>query len=122
MKRQIPIILITIGHATLTWLLFLQSFRMGMPRFDSGAPIALGERVLSGAVTIMMWSFITPLVLWWPNQLNHLFSGLLGIIPLLLNSLVWALVIIWIWSKSKTEQQLRTCNWAMRGNHTGEKQ
>jgi hypothetical protein len=115
MKRQISIILITIGHATLTWLLFLQSFRMGMSRFDSGVPIALGERVLNGAVAIMMWPFITPLLLWWPNRLNHLFSGLLGYIPLLLNSLIWALVIMWFWSKSKTQELRRACDWAMRG-------
>ena len=117
MKRQMPIILITIGHAALTMIMFLQSFRMGMSRFDSGATVALGERVLNGAVTIMMWPLITPLLLWRPNRLNQIFSGLLGYIPLLLNSLVWALVIMWFWRKSKVQLQRRGCDC----NDAGEK-
>jgi hypothetical protein len=99
MKRQFPTILITIGHATLTCLLFLQSFRMGLSRFDSGAPAMPGERVLNGVVEIMMLPLLTPLQHWRPELLNHLFPGLFGYIPLLLNSMIWAIVIVRLWRK-----------------------
>jgi len=99
MKRQLPIILITIGHATLTCLLFLQSFRMGMSRFDSGATAMSGERLLSGVVEIMMWPLITPIMHWQPKWFYRVFPGLLGYIPLLLNSLIWAFVIVWLWRR-----------------------
>jgi len=97
MKRLLPTLLITLCHALLTWLLFLQAFRLGMSRFDAGAPTTLTERSISAAAEIMMWPLCAPLLRWQPKTLNHLFPGLLGYIPLLLNSLLWALVIVWFW-------------------------
>ncbi|MBL0226352.1 MAG: hypothetical protein IPQ16_12540 [Geobacteraceae bacterium] len=99
MKRLLPTILITICHATLTWLLFMLSFRMSMSRFDSGIPGMPGEHTLSKAAEIMMWPLITPILHWHPKWFYQVFPGLLGYIPLLLNSLLWALVIVWLWRR-----------------------
>jgi len=99
MKRQLPTFLITICHAMLTWLFFMLSFRMGMSRLDSGPPGMPGEHVLSRAAEIMMWPLITPLLHWQPKLFYRAFPGLLGYIPLLLNSLIWALVIMWLWRR-----------------------
>lgn len=113
MKRLLPTILITIFHAALTWVLFVLSFRMGMSRLDSRTPDMFGEHFLNRAAEIMMWPLITPILHWQPKLLYQVFPGLFGYIALLLNSLLWSLVIVWLWRKftgtSRTSDHLTIC-------------
>ena len=100
MKRRLATILITIGHASLTMFLLLKSFSMGMARFDTGDTTqSVSEQIMHGLGEILMWPLFAPLTRWGGRWLTHLFSGLLAYIPLLLNSLIWALVITWIWKR-----------------------
>ena len=111
MKRLFAIILITIGHATVTLILFLRHFGMGMSRFEAPTPITSQERVLGGIVEVLMWPVFAPLTHWGGKWANNLFPGLLGYIPFLLNSLVWALVVVWFWRKIRGETPtMLTCS------------
>ncbi len=101
MKRFLPVLLITLCHASVTFLLFLQAFGMGMARFDTGAPSTLLERVISAAATVLMYPLITPILQWRLGWLNSLFPGLFGYIPFVLNSLIWALVLTYLLRRIK---------------------
>ena len=100
MKRGLAILLITIGHALLTVYLILQSFSMVMTRFDIGDTTrSASEKIINGLGEILMWPLFSPLTRWCGRWGTNLFSGLLGYIPILLNSLIWALVITWLWKR-----------------------
>ena len=100
MKRGLAILLITLGHAFLTVYLILQSFSMVMTRIDIGDTTrSASEKIINGLGEILMWPLFAPLTRWCGRWVTNLFSGLLCCIPILLNSLIWALVVTWLWNR-----------------------
>ena len=78
---------------------------MGMARFDTGnTALSASEKIIHWLGEILMWPLFAPLTRWGGRWLTHLFSGLLGYIPLLLNSLIWALVITWLWRRIREKR------------------
>ena len=84
---------IAILHLLSTWVALLKSFSMGMSRFESG------ETIISGTEQFLtaLWKFLAfPIgTLCWKFKCLHL-PGVLGWIPLILNSLLWAGVVMGI--------------------------
>ena len=90
MKR--PILFIAVAsllHGGLTMLLFLLSFSHGMSRFETGAQPAFWANVLQFVATFLTWPILYPLSKWGGPFFTQAFPGLLGYVPLLLNSLTW---------------------------------
>jgi hypothetical protein len=100
-KRIIALLLLTLGHAVLSFGLFLISFSHSLSRFDMRAAepkiATAGERALEVVVEILLWPLFAPLTQFGGRWVNAVFPGLLGYIPLLLNSFVWALGILFLW-------------------------
>ena len=76
-----------------TWAAMLKSFSMGMSRFESGKTIISGTEQFLTA----LWKFLAfPIgTLYWKFKCLHL-PGVLGWIPLIFNSLLWAGVVMGI--------------------------
>lgn len=92
-------------HAIISFGLFLHVFSAGMSRFDTGELPSLGEKVLSIFSTIMLSPIFYPLSIWGGKTFHNIFHGILGYIPLLLNSFIWALAIYWIIKKVKIDKK-----------------
>jgi hypothetical protein len=70
----------------------LKAFSMGMSRFDSGEPITMGEQFLMGMGKTMVFPIGTFCqTLEWGNL-----PGILGWIPIILNSMLWAGILVGI--------------------------
>jgi hypothetical protein len=88
---------ITVAHAALSFLLFMAAFGASMGRFDSGEAATAGERILDFVAEILLWPLFAPLTHWGGRSVDAVFPGVLGYIPLLLNSLLWAFAIVLAW-------------------------
>jgi len=108
MKKLLAIILIAIGHAVLTFVLFLHSFMLGSSQLDTGVPATVGEQFLGVVVEILMWPLLAPLVDWGGKYVIRIFPGFLGYIPCFINSLLWGIIIVWIWCKLKKNKRFKT--------------
>ena len=84
----------TAAHAALTVFLFLVTFNRGMSRFDTGAPPTPADNVLESASTVLIFPLGTLAMRW--DLAPVFFPGLLGYLPVVANSLVWALVAWWL--------------------------
>lgn len=82
------------GHLLVTVISFLISFGSSMSRFDTGAAASVGERVASLTFEVLHWP-IVPLCMVLPIPL----PGLIGWLPFLLNSALWAFCLYWIWRR-----------------------
>ena len=80
-------------HAAASWALFRSAFSMGMSRFDTGGPKSLLEAALETSSKVLLSPVFMAATA--SARLRPLFPGLLGYLPLLLNSLVWA-VLVWL--------------------------
>jgi len=90
-----PIILIAMVHFIISHVLFIWSFGLGMARFDKGQPATALERIAEGVANVLDFP-ITLLV----NQLPPTWlSGLVGYIPDVVNSLIWGLVVWFVYSR-----------------------
>ncbi len=99
-KRAGAIGLLTLAHAALSSVLLLISFSRAMTRFDSRDPeraVTTGAHILGAVTEILLWPLFAPLANWGGRWTHALFPGVLGYLPLLLNSLVWALAIMFAW-------------------------
>jgi hypothetical protein len=94
-RRIIEIAAITLIHAALSMVVFLRDFSLGMRRFDTGADPTTLERVIHTTSQILFLPLFTPFVRHGGNMFHQVFGGILGYVPLLLNSLVWG-TAIWI--------------------------
>jgi hypothetical protein len=92
---------LTLGHAALSFVLFMASLGSAMSRFDTGAAATAGERVLETVAEILLWPIFAPLAHWGGRNVDALFPGVLGYVPLLLNSLLWALAIALLWRRMR---------------------
>ena len=80
-------------HAAASWALFLSAFSVGMSRFDTGGPKSFLETALEASSNVLLNPVFVPVTS--SARLRPFFPGLLGYVPLLLNSLVWA-VLVWL--------------------------
>ena len=78
----------TVAHAALSVLALVGSYAAGMRSFDSGARPTLIEQTLDSAADLLLSPIFTGLL---DHEAGRLFPGLLGYLPVLLNSLLWAL-------------------------------
>jgi hypothetical protein len=84
-------------QAVIAAVLVLSWFSRGMQRFDTGAAPTFVDHLLE--VTSQVFSF--PLV--WAAQLlpRELFPGLLGWVPFILNGLLWASFVVFLWRRRR---------------------
>jgi hypothetical protein len=83
-----------VAHAATSIGLFMLDFSRGMSRFDSGLPPSWVDSLLSRLSNV----FLSPLFLLVARSWigNTVFSGILGYLPLLANSVLWALGAWWL--------------------------
>jgi hypothetical protein len=82
-----------IVHAVTSAALFLWAFSLGMAHLDSGLPTSDFERLVSSASTVLLSPVFT--VATRSNRIAVFFPGLLGWLPLIANSALWAVVSWW---------------------------
>jgi hypothetical protein len=98
-------LLITIGWYAATLGTMIFGFSISMSTFDTGEPTPL-----LGTILITLFNILGfPLFSFGP-KLGNIFPGLLGHIPLLLNSAVWGLILTFVirkiiaWKNARTDQ------------------
>ncbi len=95
MKKFFLYISVISVHAAVSVSIFIWSFTLGMQRFDSGETETQLEMVLSFLSNVLYFPIV---------HLSHMapkgiFPGLVGYIPVLLNSFLWAYLLIFICKK-----------------------
>ena len=105
MKKTIILISLTLIHAIVSFGVFLKDFSAGMSRFDTGQLPSLGEKTLGIFSTILLYPIFYPLSKWGGKIFLNIFPGILGYIPLLFNSFIWALAIYWVIKQVKTNRK-----------------
>src|SRR5262245_16636601 len=81
-------------HASLSVWLAAIAFTQGMDRFESGLPATFGEKTIelvSGILLSPVFKLATK-----SRLLRDLFPGLLGYLPMLANSVLWAFLTWWL--------------------------
>lgn len=92
-RKLLAIAVVASVHAALSLGAFLIGFGHTMARFETGAPPTLSERVIDAAILILFFP-----VVHLARQAPHgWFSGLWGYVPFLLNSAVWAVLVVYAW-------------------------
>ena len=81
-------------HATSSVGAFLICFDQGMDRFDTGASPTAFEHLACGMGAVLLSPIATLIVRW--EFAPIYFPGLLGYLPVLANSLVWAVAAWWL--------------------------
>jgi len=91
MKARLGTIAVLTGlHFVLSIILFLVTISLGMARFETAAAATTGQLILDSVAMIMLNPVFIPVAFTYP----HAFPGLLGYVPMLANSLVWALLLL----------------------------
>lgn len=108
-KRLVGIFAIVIIHAVLSMAVFLQSFSLGMRRFDSGAAPSASEHIIRIISKILFSPLFLPLARGGGQWFHKIFAGPLGYVPLFLNSLVWGAVIwtAWEWAQRRMKRKTK---------------
>ena len=75
-------------HATLSVGVFLMCFSQSMARLDTGESAKVFEHLACGVAAVLLSPIGTLIVRW--KFASTLFPGLLGYLPVLANSLLWA--------------------------------
>lgn len=98
MKKKVYLVVITALHFILTIGLMLFSFSEVMSRFDDGIPPTVKTHLFYTGMSILSFPIVS-LARLGPS----IYPGLLGYIPYILNSLLWAFVIVYglAWLRSK---------------------
>jgi hypothetical protein len=81
-------------HAGVSAVSLLWAFSLSMSRFDTGAPPTTTESAVAVVSTILSSPLFTTLQHW--QRANTLFPGLLGWLPLIANSALWACGVWWL--------------------------
>jgi hypothetical protein len=108
MKKALILIAITLIHLGISFGLFLLDFSRSMRRFDMCTLPSAGDRMLHIISVILLYPVFYPLSVGGGPTFHKIFGGLLGYIPLIINSFIWAVVIYWIISKIKSGPPART--------------
>ncbi len=95
MKRFWIIAGIAVCHFILSVVAMVQSFGMGMSRFDSGAPPSPLEQFVAGAHAVLSFPVLFIFMRLHGDWMRW-FSGLAGYIPFVANSILWALCLYWV--------------------------
>ena len=88
------LVLFVLIHAASSVGAFLVCFSQGMDRFDTGAPAAAFEHLACGMAAVLLSPIATLMVRW--EYASIFFPGLLAYLPVLANSLVWAVATGWL--------------------------
>jgi hypothetical protein len=91
--RLFFVVFVLVHSAVSVWLLFI-TFTAGMARFYSGASPTVKERLLEHASTVLLSPIFTLVTR--SHITATLLSGLLGYLPILANSALWAVVAWWL--------------------------
>jgi hypothetical protein len=83
----------TIVHAGTSVALFFRDLSLVMARFDSGLPPSSVEQIISSASTALLWPVFTAATR--SSRIVVLFPGILGWVPLVANSALWAVASWW---------------------------
>jgi hypothetical protein len=105
-RNAVVIVIITICHAALSVLALLLSFGMGMSRFDSDVGPSIAEHILD-AILVVLYSPVQTVLL--ASAPGTWFPGLWGYLPTVVNSLVWAVAIVWgvrWWRRARNRDDL----------------
>jgi hypothetical protein len=92
-RKAIAILILALLHAALSFGIFLLAFGRGMSRFDTGNSPTVLERVLDAAALVLYFPFMHLAQL----APKGWFSGLWGYFPLLINSSLWAVVLVCVY-------------------------
>ena len=98
MRKFIYFIIVMIAHAIVSVSSMIYAFSHSMERWDKGGSPSSLEQVLSVIKDILFF----PIVDMFHLAPKGMFSGLLGYIPILLNSGLWALVLTFGFIKIRT--------------------
>ena len=109
-KKTIVLLSTTVLHFGLTVSLFLAEFSAGMNRFEAGTTSTAGDSLLHFVAITLMWPIFYPMVNWGGQFASKFFPGILGYVPMLLNSLIWGFMSLWFFNlmtgqKSNTEHK-----------------
>ena len=97
MNRKRKFLLIfTVVHALASVFTFVGLFTLGMGRFDTGAEAGVAETALSYASQALLFPLVT--LIFGLDGAGSVLPGLLGWLPILFNSLLWAFVAWWLYS------------------------
>jgi len=105
MKKKTKIILIvviSILHLALAITVMLASFEIVMDKFDTGAPLTNQERVVVTASQVLLSPFFYPLG---SGRIFLINLSFLGPALILLNSLAWAWVIVFLIDRVVTKKR-----------------
>ena len=83
-------------HALASMFTFVESFALGMARFDTGAEAGTEETVLLQASQVLLFPLVTLIFRF--EGAGSFFPGLLGLLPVIANSLLWSFVAWWLYS------------------------
>ena len=92
-RSLVAFVAVAATHAALTLGLLVAGFGRTMARFDSGELLTVGERTLNASLQVLLF----PLGQLALHVRASWMTGLLGYLPLLLNSALWAAVIVTGW-------------------------
>lgn len=84
--------ILTATHAFLSVGLMVFTFSAGMDRFESGAPPSLLEKSTLFFSNVLFLPIAYPLAHLAPSAVRHVFGGVFGYFPILLNSLIWGVI------------------------------
>ncbi len=93
MRKLAVILLAATTHAALSLGGFLLAFQKGMARFDAGGPTSMIEQALNIVVFVLHF----PLVHLAQGAPRGWFSGLWGYVPILANSLLWSVMLVYVY-------------------------
>jgi hypothetical protein len=103
MKKWGIILGISLLHAVISFGFFLFSIGITSHHMDDGAPYSIAEKATIALSRILFAPIVYPLLL--RAHLGSVFGGLLGYIPIIVNSLVWGIAfwIVYSWLKCKLQ-------------------
>lgn len=105
-KKIIFVGTITIAHALVSVGIMVFTFGKQMGRFDSLEPASLSERMLRALSEILFLPLFSVVVR--VPFLSKFFAGLLGYVPILLNSLIWGISIWYLYSWLTCKKEYET--------------
>jgi hypothetical protein len=96
-KRILLVLAVALIHTAATLLVMAQLITRGMARFDSGADPSSSERFLEGLSAVLNFPVFAAVL-----RLEHAakwFPGLWGYLPIFVNSVLWAVALLYIVKK-----------------------
>jgi hypothetical protein len=93
MRVVAAVVVATLLHAALSVVAFLLSFTRGMARFETGSAPTWAEEALRAIAEILYFPFMHLAQL----APRNWFPGLWGYVPVLFNSLFWAILLVYGW-------------------------